>query len=187
MHGGARCQIGAGRELPQALRPHRRRREEGQALVEFALILPVLALILFGIIDFARALDYYNSLTQLAGQGARAAAVYQNPNGGTVTANSIQCQLIQSYTSNSELKDGISISVTPPPTPAVGEPVVVRAQYDFDFIPLIKAVIPTSILNAVGKLTLTATSAHRAEVVPAVNGAPVYAPSGSATSSLCGP
>ena len=52
-----------------------RRDERGTALVEFALIAPLLFLLLFGIIDFGRALDYYNQVTQLAGQGARAAAV----------------------------------------------------------------------------------------------------------------
>src|SRR5262249_25698707 len=55
-----------------------RRDEGGTALVEFALIAPLLFLLIFGIIDFGRALNYYNELTQLAGQGARAAAVNRN-------------------------------------------------------------------------------------------------------------
>ena len=58
-----------------------RRDQRGTALVEFALIAPLLFLLLFGIIDFGRALDYYNQVTQLAGQGARAAAVNRNPDG----------------------------------------------------------------------------------------------------------
>jgi Flp pilus assembly protein TadG len=52
--------------------------ERGTALVEFALIAPILFLFLFGIIEFGRALNYYNDLTQLAGQGARAAIVSRN-------------------------------------------------------------------------------------------------------------
>ena len=54
--------------------------------MEFALIAPLLFLLLFGIIDFGRALDYYNQVTQLAGQGARAAAVNRNPDGSPITS-----------------------------------------------------------------------------------------------------
>ena len=53
----------------------RLRSERGTAVVEFALVGPILFLLVLGILDFGRALNYYNTLTQLAGQGARAAAV----------------------------------------------------------------------------------------------------------------
>jgi Flp pilus assembly protein TadG len=50
-------------------------RRSGQALVEFALIIPVFLLMIFGIIDFGR-LVYMNSiLSQAAREGARVAAV----------------------------------------------------------------------------------------------------------------
>ena len=55
------------------------RSERGTAIVEFALIAPLLFFLVFGIIEFGRALNYYNDLTQLAGQGARAAIVSRNP------------------------------------------------------------------------------------------------------------
>lgn len=56
---------------------HRRRRggEEGAALVEFALIMPVLFLILFGVIEFAIAFNDYQSIRQGARDGARQAVV----------------------------------------------------------------------------------------------------------------
>ena len=47
----------------------------GQSVIEFALILPFLLLIVFGITEFGRALMTANILTQAAREGARVAAV----------------------------------------------------------------------------------------------------------------
>lgn len=53
------------------------RREGGAALVEFALIAPVLFLVLFGIIEFGIALNDYQSIRHGVRDGARQAAVQQ--------------------------------------------------------------------------------------------------------------
>src|SRR5215212_4022491 len=50
-------------------------REEGVALIEFALVLPILLLLVLGIIDFGQAFNYKNDETHLANQAARYAAV----------------------------------------------------------------------------------------------------------------
>jgi Flp pilus assembly protein TadG len=52
-------------------------RDRGAAAVEFALLLPVLLLIVFGIIDFGRALNAQITLTQAAREGARLDALGQ--------------------------------------------------------------------------------------------------------------
>lgn len=49
--------------------------DHGAAAVEFALLLPVLLLVVFGIIDFGRALNAQITLTQAAREGARLAAL----------------------------------------------------------------------------------------------------------------
>ena len=51
------------------------RGERGAALVEFAIVLPLLLMIVFGIIDFARAFYTQNNLTSAVREGARWAAV----------------------------------------------------------------------------------------------------------------
>ncbi len=51
------------------------RRQEGQALVELALVIPLLLFVLFAIIDFGEALNQYNDTTNLANIGVRAAVV----------------------------------------------------------------------------------------------------------------
>jgi Flp pilus assembly protein TadG len=50
-------------------------REEGVAAVEFAIILPVLALILFGVLEFGRVWSEYQLFQGAAREGARCAAV----------------------------------------------------------------------------------------------------------------
>lgn len=47
----------------------------GQVLIETALILPLLLLLIFGMVDFGRAMYTKNTLTNAARSGARAAAV----------------------------------------------------------------------------------------------------------------
>ena len=52
---------------------------KGAALVEMAIILPLLFLIVFGIFEFGRAMVITNSLTNAAREGARRAAVSPPP------------------------------------------------------------------------------------------------------------
>jgi TadE-like protein len=47
--------------------------QQSQALIEFALISPVLLLLLFGILDIGRAVFYYDTMGHAAREGARAA------------------------------------------------------------------------------------------------------------------
>jgi Flp pilus assembly protein TadG len=53
----------------------RKARDRGAAAVEFALCLPILLLLVFGIIDFGRALNAQISLTQAAREGVRLASL----------------------------------------------------------------------------------------------------------------
>jgi hypothetical protein len=54
-------------------RPHPRSGQRSQALIEFALVSPVLLLLLFGIVDIGRAVFYYDTLNHAAREGARTA------------------------------------------------------------------------------------------------------------------
>ena len=50
----------------------------GQSLVEFALILPILLILMLGILDFGRAIAAFNSVSNGARSGARVAIVNQD-------------------------------------------------------------------------------------------------------------
>lgn len=53
----------------------RRRSDHGAAAVEFALITPLLILLVFGIISYGYMLSFRQAISQAAAEGARAAAV----------------------------------------------------------------------------------------------------------------
>jgi Flp pilus assembly protein TadG len=54
---------------------HRLKTQRGQALVEFALILPLLLTLVIGIFDLGTAYNYQNDMSQLANEAARYASV----------------------------------------------------------------------------------------------------------------
>ena len=76
----------------------RRKKERGQALVEFALVAPVFLLLLMGIVDFGLGLRAWISVTNSAREGARLASVHatcdairqrvEDSSGGLVTSGS---------------------------------------------------------------------------------------------------
>jgi len=147
-----------------------RRDQRGTALVEFALVAFPLFLILFGIIDFGRALNYYNDMTQLAGQGARFAAVNQEP----CTTGQVGCtpgpatasfqQDLSKWSDSPELKNKVMVCIkNNPTTTTVGSPVTVKVSYTFHFLSLISGI----------PITLTSTQTERSE-----SGAPGYSQGG---------
>ena len=58
--------------------------QKGQDLIEFAIILPVLAVMIFGIIDLGRAAYYFSALQNAAREGARYAIVHPEDTTGVV-------------------------------------------------------------------------------------------------------
>ena len=67
-------------------RPRRRTTERGQDLVEFALILPVLLLVLLGIFDMGRVTYYLSALNNAAREGARYGSLFPADPAGTIAA-----------------------------------------------------------------------------------------------------
>jgi hypothetical protein len=56
----------------------RRAGQRSQALIEFALVSPVLLLLLFGVVDLGRAIFYYDTISHAAREGARTAVRASN-------------------------------------------------------------------------------------------------------------
>lgn len=52
-----------------------RKTERGQAMVEMALVLPILLIFIFGIIEFGRIINTYMIVTTISREGARTGAV----------------------------------------------------------------------------------------------------------------
>jgi hypothetical protein len=140
--------------------------ESGQALVEFALVLPLLLLLVFGMLDFGKAYNYWNDATHLTAEGARFATVNRKPD--VASSDSLQLQ-IRNQADSGELRNGGTAAVAAPAqvcvefpngTPVYGDPVRVRMSFTYTFIPFIG--------NKVGFLsrTITSTSVMRLETLP---------------------
>jgi Flp pilus assembly protein TadG len=114
-------------EKPRHRRPLRDSR--GQALVEFALVLPLLAMLLFGIVQFGIVFNHYIDLTDATRAGARKAAVSRQttdpsgPVGVTKTA-------VISSAGDIKLKS-TDITVTTPSGWTQGAEVSVEAMYPY--------------------------------------------------------
>lgn len=103
----------------------RHHRERGASLVEFALVVPLLSMFLFGIVQFGLAYDMRQSINSAAREGARMAAIPVEPKAGNpgVTYAGIRDRVASTFNSvqNGSL-DSVTVEVrsaTNPTAPAV--------------------------------------------------------------------
>jgi Flp pilus assembly protein TadG len=117
------------------------RNQQGQTMTEFALVLPILALLLFAVIQFGIVFNNYVTLTDATRAGARKAAVSrQDPNRNSVVMTAVR----SSATDLSSTK----LSV-PPPTSTwdPGADVTVTASYPYS-ISLLGIVVKSGRLSS---------------------------------------
>lgn len=147
----------------------KRRWERGTAVVEMAAVLPLLLLLVLGILDFGRVLNYTNDATHLATSGARWAIVDVNPGGGTLQ------DYVKSLADTPELEQNADVYIWFPAGSAeVGDPVSVCVQFRFGWLNFLSALVggPQS--------THHATSTMRLEQEPTT-----YAPNPPPAGSEC--
>jgi len=73
------------------------RSDNAAALVEFAIVLPILLLFVFGIVDFGRALFTANNLTAAVREGARLASTQISPDPTTGASTAAVQTAVTSY------------------------------------------------------------------------------------------
>jgi Flp pilus assembly protein TadG len=110
--------------MPQPAAPTRD--ERGQALVELAIVLPVLAMLLFGLIQFGVTFNHYLSLTDAVRSGARSAAVSRNL--GADAAVALTKSTVENATSDITIDPS---QVTVDSTWTQGSQVTVTATYPY--------------------------------------------------------
>jgi Flp pilus assembly protein TadG len=122
----------------------RRKREHGQTMAEFTLILPVLAILLFGVIQFGIAFNNYLAVTDAVRAGARQAAVSRSlPSGQRVPAVESRVRSAAKNLDQSKLEVFVTTSSNWDP----GTDVSVRATYPYS-ISLFGAVVKTGNLQS---------------------------------------
>ena len=110
-------------------RKFQRNRESGQTMVEFALILPTLAILLFGIIQFGIAFNNYLTVTDAVRAGARQGAVARLLPAGE-RESSVTARVLSAADNLDTSKLSVSVSVSP--GWQTGADVTVTATYPFD-------------------------------------------------------
>jgi Flp pilus assembly protein TadG len=127
--------------------------QRGQALPEFALLLPIIAVVLFGIIEFGLALNSESDETHLANEVARYAIVNENPGG----SDALQ-EWAKKQGDNNFLKSGAKICISFPEGSEVGRPVKVEATSTIKWVPALDLKVSTT--------TIRGTAYMRMESVP---------------------
>ncbi len=127
------------RSLKRRAAPQLKGRRPGQAVVEFALIAPILLLIVMGMIDFARAWSAAHVIADAAREGARWSAVANNS-----TPDSVLLHVGQALQNGRLDASGLSLGCGTPPCldvddsgggggGATGQPSTVYLEYPYRF------------------------------------------------------
>jgi Flp pilus assembly protein TadG len=154
-----------------------RRREEAQSLAEFALIMPIFLILVFGIIDFGMGLRAYITVAQATREGARYGVVGNQAgtftsggsgdcNGSTSTSivgkvcstlNGLDLTDIQTVTTTCP-----DTGTTPPCNP--GDELEVHAEYHYHYITPVRALVNVLSGGSMpGYITVSSTASMRQE------------------------
>lgn len=128
--------------------------QKGVAAVEFAIILPVLVMLLFGIIEFGIILYDKAMITNASREGARAGIVFVQD--GMISDEEIR-SVVNNYCSGHLVTFGedstIGITIT-----RAGGNLTVNVTYTYDYL-----VLPNFVTSIVGNMNLAAQTIMRME------------------------
>lgn len=143
--------------MPSPTSTPRRRHDAGSAAVEFALMAPLLLLLVFGIVAYGYMLSFRQALSQGATEGARAAAVSAYPTQSQKVTDAVsgvndalggygvQCDIATNATTGTLRRDGVAVgSCTVSPATCVNNALAscmsVQVTYDYQNHPLVPEV-----------------------------------------------
>jgi Flp pilus assembly protein TadG len=131
---------------------------KGSAAVEFALVLPILLVLVFGIVEFSVALYDKAVITNASREGARAGIVFRVP---PVTDGEIST-IVNTYCQNRLLTFGtltpVTTTVVREGSSASGDDLTVQVQYQYGFL-----IIPRFVTGITGGIQLDAQTIMRME------------------------
>ena len=145
---------------PTAKLPHGFACERGQSLVEFAMIAPLLILLMVGILDVGRAVNAYVTISNAAREGSHYAALHPTASPGAI-ASAVRARVVpldsSSVTVTARYYDGTAFQAWPsggvPASSTPGYvPVQVQVSYPWAAITMLIGVFFSS-----GPLTATST------------------------------
>ncbi|WP_374704224.1 TadE/TadG family type IV pilus assembly protein [Ralstonia sp. SET104] len=136
-------------------REHRRIRkaQHGVAVVEFALLLPVLLLLVFGIIEFGLAMYDKAVITNASREAARAGVVLKNPKMSTSQIQDVALNYCQNYLVTLGNSAKPTVTVPSGQGGSFGTPLTVTVSYNYSGLALGAMINPLT-----GPLQLSATA-----------------------------
>jgi Flp pilus assembly protein TadG len=110
-----------------------KRNESGQAMVEFALVIPLLVTLVFGIIQFGILFNHHLTLADAVRAGSRQGAISRTLPGGPAAASAAATARVRSAAlgSLSDANDPTALVVTVTSTFAQGSDITVKATYPY--------------------------------------------------------
>lgn len=130
-----------------------RRYRRGAAVVEFAVVSPLLIMLVFGMIEFGRMVMVQQLITNASREGARLAVL-----DGTTTAD-VQSK-VNTFLTNAAVRGAtVAVSPSPPTNAGYGEPVTVTVSINFNQV----SWLPTPMF--LSGHSLTASTVMRRETV----------------------
>lgn len=108
----------------------RRRLDGGQSMIEFAFVVPILLVLVFGIVEFGNAWRHYQLVTNTAREGARRAVL---PDGNATNVQAI----IDDRLNGSGLDASqatVTLALCSDPITCVGTPDTVTVSYPYQFV-----------------------------------------------------
>ena len=140
------------------IRARRKNGEKGQALVEFALLVPIFLLLLFAIIDFGMGFYSWITVTNAAREGARLGVVM-------ATSQQIEDRVYQTADlPNESTQMTVTVINAADQGGQPGDSVTVRVDYDYDLITPLAGIVSFFSGNVLGPtLTFSSTAEMRLE------------------------
>jgi hypothetical protein len=145
-----------GNEAARPLSKGRLKNERGVALVEFALVLPLVMLLLLGMIDFGKAFTMWIDETHLANAAARYAAVNKNPAPGGTTADADIAgfegfmeddgdtkELRDSFDDPSKPANGVHVCLPTGSNGKIGDSIRVDVKATYRFLAFVAEIVPS--------------------------------------------
>jgi hypothetical protein len=155
--------------MPKVIRSRRKKGEKGQALVEFALLVPIFFILMFTIVDFGMGFYSWITVTNSAREGARIGAVHPPlnvPSSPCFGKASLEQCIEDRVLETAGLPDQdtkMDVFVTNAEGQS-GQSVVVKVDYGYDLITPLAGLLQFATGNTIGPtLNLSSTADMRLE------------------------
>jgi len=126
------------------------RDDRGQTLIEFALASVMFFMLVFGTIEFGRAVWQYNMMSDLAQQGARWAAVH-----GSTSATPATAGQLQTYVQSRSPGFAVTVTATPVNPSAAPPGSIIVVQVNSSFSPVTTLIPATTMtLSSTARMTV---------------------------------